>query len=69
MAVWAIRQPLLYRRSDVAGSEASGDTRVGVQSIFGGASTYLLSPFKNAVLSRNLDQNMPKNAYFWEKKL
>jgi len=32
-----------------------------------GASTHLIQPFKNAVLSWNLDQNIPKNAYFWEK--
>jgi len=31
-----------------------------------GASTFLIQPIKNAVLSRNLDQNMPKNAYFWK---
>jgi len=32
-----------------------------------GASTHLIQPFKNAVLSRILDQIMPKNAYFWKK--
>jgi len=31
------------------------------------ASTLFIQPFKNAVLSRNLDQNMLKNAYFWKK--
>jgi len=34
-----------------------------------GASTHLIQPFESEVLSRNLDQNMPKNAYFFEKKL
>jgi len=32
-----------------------------------GASTHLIQPFKNAVLSRNLNQIMSKNAYFWKK--
>jgi len=30
-----------------------------------GASTHFIQPFKNAVLSRNLDCNMCKNAYFF----
>jgi len=28
----------------------------------------VIQRFKNAVLSRNLDQNMLKNAYFWKKQ-
>jgi len=36
-------------------------------AVLGGASKHLIQPFKNAVLSRNLDQNIPKNAIF-EKK-
>jgi len=32
------------------------------------ASTYLIQPFKNVVLTQNsLDQIMPKIAYFWKK--
>jgi len=31
------------------------------------SSIYFIQPFKNAFLSRNLDQNMPKNAYFWKR--
>jgi len=34
----------------------------------GSASTPFIQLF-NMILSRNLDPNMPKNAYFWEKKL
>jgi len=41
-------------------------TRASVRSPWG-TSTHLIQPFKNAVLSRNLDQNMPKNAYFLKK--
>jgi len=36
-------------------------------AVIGGASTQLIQPFKNVDLSRNLDQNMPKNAYFLKK--
>jgi len=28
---------------------------------------YFIQPFKNAVLSKNLDQSMPKDTYFWKK--
>jgi len=31
------------------------------------ASTHFIQPFKSAVLSLHLDQNMPKKAYFWKK--
>jgi len=33
----------------------------------GGVSTHFIQRFKNAFLSRNLDQNMLKNAYFLKK--
>jgi len=33
----------------------------------GGAVARAPGRSKNALLSRNLDQNMPKNAYFWKK--
>jgi len=36
-------------------------------AVLGGTATHLIQPFKNAILSRYLDQNMPKNAYFWKK--
>jgi len=35
----------------------------------GGASTHFIRTFKKCVFSRNLGQNMLKNAYFFEKKL
>jgi len=35
----------------------------------GGASTHFFQPFKSSFLSKTLDQNMPKNAYFYGKKL
>jgi len=35
----------------------------------GGASTYFFSYLKKAVLSRNSDQNMPENGYFFCKKI
>jgi len=34
-----------------------------------GTSTHFIQPFKNAVLSRNLEQNMLKNAHFWKKSV
>jgi len=38
-------------------------------AVLGSASTHLIQLFKIAVLSRKLDKNMPKNAYFLEKTL
>jgi len=34
----------------------------------GGASTHFIQTFKNEFFNRNLGQNIPKNAYFLEKK-
>jgi len=34
-----------------------------------GASTHFIQTLKNKFFSRNLGQNMPKNAYFLEKRL
>jgi len=61
MGNWS--KPLTYRRSGVAwkGSKSGHAPRVVV---LGGASTHLIQPLKNVVLSINLDQNTPKNAYF-----
>jgi len=35
----------------------------------GGTSTHFIQTFKNDFFSRNLGQNLPKNAYFLEKWL
>jgi len=35
----------------------------------GGASTHFTQTSKNELFSRNLGQNIPKNAYFWKKAL
>jgi len=43
----------------------SRGTRPGAQALEGYQRTF--QPFKNVFLSRNLDQNVPKNAYFLEK--
>jgi len=58
--------PLTYRLSGVSGE---GGKRVQVPrgAVLEGLSTHLIQLFKNAVLSRNLDQTMPKNAKFLEK--
>jgi len=66
-AVWeliiAFNLPTQWRskREEQEGTRASGS------SPWKHISTYLIQPFKNAVLSKNLDQNMPKNAYFGKK--
>jgi len=62
-AVWAIDRTQWRSR----GGEQVG-TRIAVRSLSGRSNTLtVIQPFKNAVLSRNLDQNMPKNSYFWRK--
>jgi len=49
--------------------ECSGAGTGGVGGEGASTSTHLIQPFKNAALSRNLDQIMPINAYFWKKPL
>jgi len=38
-------------------------------AVLDGASTCLIQQFKNAILSRNLNQKKPKNAFFEKKSL
>jgi len=63
-AVWAIRHsptlPTQWRTRGVGQVETRS---LGAVDLWGRINI-LFQPFKNAVLSRNLDQNVPKNANF-----
>jgi len=50
--------------SNASDTQASGVTRPGAVGL-GNASTHFIQLFKNALLNRNLDKSMPKNAYFF----
>jgi len=49
-------------------STVSGGKRLGAKDLEAHQHT-LFRHFKNEFFNRNLGQNMPKNAYFLEKKL
>jgi len=49
-----------------------GEGQVGSRAseqILEGASAHFIQPFKNVFFSKNLELNMPKNAYFFKKEL
>jgi len=56
----------------LSGATRKGDKKWGFAhrgAGLGGTSTHFIQTFIKRVFSRNLDQNMPKNGYFLEKRL